>query len=850
MPILHSQVADIYTALASSSTDRETLYPLLEKLKAFTSAVWVAHINNGSSKDPLTWPKEILGEVKGYLDSLHEVQLNPQKITVINLSQLARISGKPNRPGRDIDHLLYLDASPSGNFLFGMPEDEGINTEQKTALSHFLEIFSRLHPLQNPRQALSPITKNNSRALLEPKIPSDLSGYFSSMGTESKSIGEEWFRNIAEYFPFPLFLSHLPDGSTLFVNQAFMKTFGPFSEPSEDLPTISEFIQGEKEKKLIVELIKGKRTIKGLEIALKTKARNVPTWFSVNSQHIQLGSPEAAITVLVDIHQRREAEQKLNRLNVLLQTLSEIQLNTYLQDDFEPSLEKFLENIMNLSDCMVAYLGEAKQDGTLVTQAFLNLYEQDSPEKQSNIGNKIKYDSPILGKLKKVTLEAQKPLIFNSAYAGSSHYALFSDTQEFKNFLGIPIYKGEELQGILALLDKEGDFTEKDIEFLKPLVWGYANLMKSIHTHREKIKAEQLRKEADNLYRLLSENTGDIILLFDLDFKIDYISPSVEKILGYKAAEVIGKKPSEAFDVVYPTSINFDEPHTTVIPHTRKESKQSIILEILFKPLKNKKNDTYSILATYRDVTERESVLKKIKKNLMKERELNHLKSQFISMASHEFRTPLATIMSSAELIDLFLSKEEQGNPTLDKIHSHIKKINLQTSRLSEIISNMLLLEKSVQNDLKISNKKTPILFFVKDLVSQFSDEVDKEIALFLPEKDKIVLTDPACLSHILRNLLQNAVNYSNNSQKNVELHLEFLNHAYEIRVKDYGMGIPKEDQKHIFETFFRANNVAKIKGTGLGLNIVKEFVNKLEGEISFSSKVGKGTEFVLRFPE
>ncbi len=849
MENIRADLSGIYATLAKLSVSQASMGSLLSQLSGFISADWAAYIpeHESGDNDRVFWPKEFSDEIAAFLNTF------PLSTMSIELDERVRILPQKNIIAHKVKGktmifktALVVNVMPWGSFIFGSESTIELNSETKSALTVFANIFIKLFPAtgistKSPK-ADQPISN-------KVHLPLERSDERSPSILEDQSKGEEWFRNVAEYFPFPLFLSKLPEGNTFFVNQAFRKTFAPFQETHHDLPAISEFIQGEKEKKLIIELIRGKKTIKGLEIALKTKSRSVPTWFNLNSQHITLDTLQAAITVLVDIHQRRDAEEKLNRLNVLLQTLSEIQLNTYLQDDFEPSLDKFLENIMNITDCMVGYLGEAKPEGSLVTQAFINMHDSHTEDEPLNQGNKITHDSQLLSQLKTATLKAKKPLIFNNVSADAFHYALFNQQHSFNNFLGIPIYKGEELQGILALLDKEADFSEKDIEFLKPLVWGYANLMKSIHTHKEKTKAEQLRKEADNLYRLISENTGDIILLFDLDFKINYISPSVEKILGYKPGDLMGKKPSEAFGVSYPTSINFDEPHTLVIPHPTKDTDQTILLEILFKPLKNRKNVTYSILATYRDVTERETVLKKIKKNLMKERELNHLKSQFISMASHEFRTPLATIMSSAELMELFLSKEESTSPIIEKIHTHIKKINLQTSRLSEIISNMLLLEKSVQNDLKISSKKTPIIYFLKDQVHQFCEEVGREVSLFLPEKEKIVLTDPSCLTHIIRNLLQNAINYSGDSDKNVEVYLEFLNHSYEIRVKDFGMGIPKEDQKHIFETFFRARNVAKIKGTGLGLNIVKEFVNKLDGEITFSSKVGKGTEFVLRFP-
>jgi signal transduction histidine kinase len=123
-----------------------------------------------------------------------------------------------------------------------------------------------------------------------------------------------------------------------------------------------------------------------------------------------------------------------------------------------------------------------------------------------------------------------------------------------------------------------------------------------------------------------------------------------------------------------------------------------------------------------------------------------------------------------------------------------------------------------------------------------------REVRLFHPPNDQLLSTDEALLVPIIRNLIQNALNYSPNSDA-PEVHVSYVDQQVEIMVKDYGIGIPKEDQDRIFGSFYRAKNVGNIKGTGLGLNIVQSLTKKLNGEVWYRSKEGFGSEFYVSFP-
>ncbi len=352
----------------------------------------------------------------------------------------------------------------------------------------------------------------------------------------------------------------------------------------------------------------------------------------------------------------------------------------------------------------------------------------------------------------------------------------------------------------------------------------------------------------EKIFRMIVDQSEDILVLTNSGMEVEFVSQSLEKILEIPVAESIGRKISEVLEN-FPALPLMKPNQKMVIPITTPKTKKKFLIEFEFKPQYTPKGGIQAIFAIGRDVTERENSLKKFKDTAFKEKELNQLKSRFVSMASHEFRTPLATILSSALLIDLLLQKDFSPE-TKSKIISHVEKIVSQTNRLTGITSDVLLLEKSLQQEMKISLKKIQIGGFVRELVETINMENFERriVRFFMQDSDVTVQTDPSLLVHILRNLILNALKYSEGSLE-PEVHLHFRGSYFEIIVKDYGLGIPKDEHEHIFGSFYRAKNVGNIKGTGLGLNIVRELTKKLQGEIWFTSSLGMGSEFYVSFP-
>jgi PAS domain S-box-containing protein len=376
------------------------------------------------------------------------------------------------------------------------------------------------------------------------------------------------------------------------------------------------------------------------------------------------------------------------------------------------------------------------------------------------------------------------------------------------------------------------------------------------------------------------------ILVVNEKGEIIRINPSAEKLFGYDAGELLGKP----IEVLVPKSVSgrhYDHrdkynqhPHArsmgagielfglrkdgrefpveiSLSPYHNDEGKYVIafIVDITFRKeaetrLKNYSADLEKQVRN-RTMILNEAVeeLEKTKKNLYdaleKERELNELKSRFVSMASHEFRTPLATILSSVSLVTKYGELNEK-----EKQHKHIVRIKSSISDLTDILNDFLSLSKLEEGKVECILEK----FNIREFIS----EINAEMQSLAKENQKInykhtgtenIALDKKLLKNILFNLISNAIKFSP-EEKPVDISTEYTGKHIKIAVKDHGMGIPLEDQKHLFERFFRGHNATHIQGTGLGLNIVAKYVELMNGSITFESKENKGTSFMINFPQ
>ncbi|MGH2553406.1 MAG: PAS domain-containing sensor histidine kinase [Chitinophagaceae bacterium] len=229
---------------------------------------------------------------------------------------------------------------------------------------------------------------------------------------------------------------------------------------------------------------------------------------------------------------------------------------------------------------------------------------------------------------------------------------------------------------------------------------------------------------------------------------------------------------------------------------------------------------------------------------LDKERQLNEIKSRFVSMASHEFRTPLSTILSSASLLSKYTAEEEQS-----KRDKHIHRIKNSVNHLNDILEDFLSLGKLNEGKVEMVTSKVDLKELITETMEEMKSILKKGQQFELHCNELcVVYSDKKVFKNILINLISNAVKFSDEN-KSITIGGKIKGSQALLSVTDQGIGISKEDQKHLFSSFFRGSNAVNIQGTGMGLHIVKRYVELLHGKIQIQSQLDKGTSVTFAIP-
>lgn len=376
------------------------------------------------------------------------------------------------------------------------------------------------------------------------------------------------------------------------------------------------------------------------------------------------------------------------------------------------------------------------------------------------------------------------------------------------------------------------------------------------------------------------------ILLTNEKGEIVHINPSAENLFNYEAGELIGEK----IEVLVPA--RFREKHLVnrenfnKCPHSRsmgagaqlfglKKSGVEFPVEISLSPYSTEagnfvvafvvdvtirrqaeeKMKNYSAdlekqvgnrtLILQEAITELEKTKNELNIALEKEKELNELKSRFVSMASHEFRTPLTTVMSSLSLVKSYGEQNDK-----EKQEKHIQKIKSSISNLTDILNDFLSVSRLEEGKVEYIPERFDLVQFVQEIIVETESlcknhqKIDYQFT-----GDELVYLDKKILKNVLFNLLSNAAKFSF-PDSIIQIKTERSANLIVLSVEDHGIGISKNDQKHLFQRFFRGRNASNIQGTGLGLNIIENYVDMMKGKIEFSSEENKGTIFTIRIPQ
>jgi len=366
------------------------------------------------------------------------------------------------------------------------------------------------------------------------------------------------------------------------------------------------------------------------------------------------------------------------------------------------------------------------------------------------------------------------------------------------------------------------------------------------------------RKAAEaevNKLSLVARLSTNGIVITDKQRRIVWANQSTELLTGYSLSEMMGKSPK---------MFQFNETDSQTVEKIKFGllTKQKIRVEILnrskqgriywvelhIEPFFDEYGNLEGYLAIEVDITDRKRYEEDLQKALEKEKEVSQLKSRFITMTSHEFRTPLTTIQSNSELL-FYHFKKLLPNPD-DKAYKFIGRINSEITRLTSLMNDILLLGRVDSGKIEFKPVNTDVIPLIEELISQRQFVINdvRVIKLSVVGNPYPIPLDTSLFTHIISNLFSNALKYSK-GKADPECTVSFMDAIVQITVVDYGIGISDDDLSKVFESFHRGKNAENIQGTGLGLQIVKQFVEMHSGKIEVTSKLGVGTKVAIDFP-
>ena len=408
----------------------------------------------------------------------------------------------------------------------------------------------------------------------------------------------------------------------------------------------------------------------------------------------------------------------------------------------------------------------------------------------------------------------------------------------------------------VPLCKKNGEFIPVETKVVLGKWDGVDALYGMSRDISERLKAEETLKESEARWHFALEGSGDGVWDWNLKTTEVYFSTQWKTMLGYTESEIANSL-EECKKLIHPDDLpkclsDLDKHlngETTIYENEHrmrcKDGSYKWILDrgkvLEWAP----DGKPVRIIGTHTDITSQKAIESQLRKSINKEKELNDLKSRFVATTSHEFRTPLASILMISDTLILFQHKMDN-----QQISNRLAKIKDHVMLLTEIVNDVLQLSKMQEGKIGFNPKEEDLILLCKNIIDGFNETIfAKSIIKFVCSKNILnVMVESKLITQAINNLISNAIKYSG-AEPDISVKINQDNEEITISIKDNGIGIPEEDQKHLFNPFFRAGNVSTIQGNGLGLCIVQESVVMHGGKVTFNSVFGEGTIFTLHFP-
>jgi len=565
-------------------------------------------------------------------------------------------------------------------------------------------------------------------------------------------------------------------------------------------------------------------------------------------------------------------EQK--RSKDILEAIADIQSSFIEHTSIKEAFEKMLRVLLNVVNSECGFIAEVIDEGGSLRHEIHATWNSSIKTTQNgNPEEGINNDSEFLDELANLVLKEGEPVMLNNINNFLSEEEGFDDDSKVENFMGLPFFDNKEMIGIVGITNNSKGYSERDIVMLKPVLVTCSTLIKA---RQDDIKKKNAEKELQQLADIVS-HSSDAIISTSVDRNVISWNHGAKHLLGYSTEEMIGTsslllRPKEL-------EVEHDEIVFSVLEGNSIESYETIQLKkdgtpihvnMSMFPLIGEDGDIKGVSSILRDISgqkeaveikeaftkkleimvnertrELDDAKKELAISLENEKELGRLKSQFVSTASHQFRTPLAVIQASLGVLDM--QKDDMTDAfkvRFDKVFNRVKE---HIGRMTNLMDDALVIGKINAGSVLPVIVETDIVGLCEGLVSNYNEiQTDGRVMDFsvLGEQENINL-DAMLIEHAISNLISNAFKYSSESEP-PQLSVCFMEDEVNIVVKDFGIGIPDLELSHLFEPFYRASNTREYSGTGLGSAIAKEYVELNKGRIEVSSELDEGSEFTI----
>ncbi len=576
---------------------------------------------------------------------------------------------------------------------------------------------------------------------------------------------------------------------------------------------------------------------------------------------VPLWNENEVIGVLAIQSYIKEDEYSLHDLKLLEFTSEHISvalIRKQSEDDLRFSERKYREIFNSTSDAIFIHDAE--------TSDIVDINK--SVELVTGYSRDEIFSKPTIDLLKKHFRSRYREIVVNFRKAineGPQYFSLPAYQKDGTKIWADVVFKAVEIGGKKRVLSVSRDVTERNLAIeelekykneLEILVEKRTSeLLKVNHRLKEEIEKQKISElEVKNQVSFLRSLIDAIpIPIFIKDKSKKYIncnksfeqliSKSKDDIIGYTAFDIVSLQ-----DAVFVEEI--DEKLLTesgnVVRERTLTTEDKIKTLITFNTTFNDHTgQVQGIIGAILDISQQKELEKKLTAALQKEKELNQLKSRFISTASHEFRTPLTAILSSIDLLEINRKKNN-----LERYYVHIEKVKKAIHYMTELLDDVLTINRTETGKLEFKPEYFELNVFTKEIFEEnkATAKVTHEMELNLPQENLEIYADKKLLKLIMANLLSNAIKYSPKGGK-VKMDVMVNEMNLHLHVTDEGFGIPENDRSTLFEPFHRGSNVENIIGTGLGLSITQKSVELHKGNIDFESEVGSGTKFKVVLP-